>query len=236
MEAAKASPVDGGFRLREEVSTPKSFTWEPSRATWTIPNPCRPARTATTRSLEPNRSHRIVAFDFGVKYNILRQLRQNGFEVEVVNSRYLRGGRPRPRSRRHLPLQRPRRPRRPRLHSRRDQATDRSQAHLWHLSWAPDSLPRIRRQDLQAEVRSPRRQPARQRSPERRGSRLLPRTTDSRRMPRRCPAHVEVTHLNLNDDTVEGIRSTQDPGLLRPVPPGSGSGSPRCELLLPRVR
>ncbi|NIP94304.1 MAG: carbamoyl phosphate synthase small subunit, partial [Akkermansiaceae bacterium] len=25
------------------------------------------------------------------------------------------------------------------------------------------------------------------------------------------PSHVEVTHLNLNDDTVEGIRSTQDP-------------------------
>ena len=30
--------------------------------------------------------HRIVAYDFGIKFNILRRLRQAGFEVEVVNS------------------------------------------------------------------------------------------------------------------------------------------------------
>ena len=31
--------------------------------------------------------HRIVAFDFGIKYNILRRLRQAGFEVELLNAR-----------------------------------------------------------------------------------------------------------------------------------------------------
>jgi carbamoyl-phosphate synthase small subunit len=31
--------------------------------------------------------HKIVAYDFGLKFNILRRLRQAGFEVEVVNSR-----------------------------------------------------------------------------------------------------------------------------------------------------
>ena len=30
---------------------------------------------------------RIVAFDFGIKWNILRRLRQAGFDVEVLNSR-----------------------------------------------------------------------------------------------------------------------------------------------------
>ncbi len=30
--------------------------------------------------------HHIVAYDFGIKYNILRRLRQAGFGVEVVNS------------------------------------------------------------------------------------------------------------------------------------------------------
>jgi carbamoyl-phosphate synthase small subunit len=31
--------------------------------------------------------YRIVAYDFGIKRNILRSLRQKGFEIEVVNSR-----------------------------------------------------------------------------------------------------------------------------------------------------
>ena len=34
----------------------------------------------------PEPRHRIVAYDFGVKYNILRQLRQHGFEVHVVGA------------------------------------------------------------------------------------------------------------------------------------------------------
>jgi carbamoyl-phosphate synthase small subunit len=35
----------------------------------------------------PEARHRIVAFDFGIKYNILRRLRQAGFEVELLNAR-----------------------------------------------------------------------------------------------------------------------------------------------------
>ncbi|MFN7287354.1 MAG: carbamoyl phosphate synthase small subunit, partial [Verrucomicrobiota bacterium] len=34
----------------------------------------------------PTPKYRIVAYDFGIKFNILRRLRQEGFAVEVVNA------------------------------------------------------------------------------------------------------------------------------------------------------
>ena len=48
---------------------------------------------------------------------------------------------------------------------------------------------------------------------------ITSRTTASRSMPSRCPRDVEVTHLNLNDGTVEGLRHRECAGLLRAVPP-----------------
>ena len=38
--------------------------------------------------------------------------------------------------------------------------------------------------------------------------------------PASLPADVEVTHQNLYDGTVEGLRSPDAPGVLRPVPSG----------------
>ena len=93
---AKASPGMEGSDFVREVSTPQGYQWDPegteSRA-WTIPNSCAPAgsqieleRGERVRPL-PEVRHRIVAYDFGIKRNILRQLRQNGCAVEVVNAR-----------------------------------------------------------------------------------------------------------------------------------------------------
>jgi carbamoyl-phosphate synthase small subunit len=83
--AAKAAPSMEGMDYVHEVSTPASYQWEDESREWILPN----ASTETEgpyAELPPVR-HRIVAYDFGLKFNILRRLRQAGFEVEVVNSR-----------------------------------------------------------------------------------------------------------------------------------------------------
>ena len=83
--AAKASPSMEGMDYVKEVSTPESYVWSEESREWALPN----VMTGTPSpylALPPVR-HRIVAYDFGLKYNILRRLRQSGFEVEVVNSR-----------------------------------------------------------------------------------------------------------------------------------------------------
>ncbi len=83
--AAKASPSMEGMDYVKEVSTPESYLWTEESREWTLPN-VMAGKTGYYASLPPVR-HRIVAYDFGLKYNILRRLRQAGFEVEVVNSR-----------------------------------------------------------------------------------------------------------------------------------------------------
>ncbi|MBK1818091.1 glutamine-hydrolyzing carbamoyl-phosphate synthase small subunit [Luteolibacter yonseiensis] len=82
--AAKASPSMEGMDYVKEVSTPESYLWEEESREWMLPN-AMTGEVGNYRDLPPVR-HRIVAFDFGLKYNILRRLRQAGFEVEVVSS------------------------------------------------------------------------------------------------------------------------------------------------------
>ena len=82
---AMAAPSMEGMDYVQEVSTPESYLWEADSRRFALSN-------ASTGHLEnylelPPVKHRIVAFDFGIKWNILRRLRQAGFEVEVLNSR-----------------------------------------------------------------------------------------------------------------------------------------------------
>ena len=84
IEAAKASPPMTGSDFVKEVTTSKPFTWEEESRRWTVPKPSHGQEDHYHPLPEPLR--RIVAYDFGVKYNILRQLRQHGFEVQVVSA------------------------------------------------------------------------------------------------------------------------------------------------------
>lgn len=83
--AAKASPSMAGSDLVKEVSTADDYLWEQDSRRFTLPNVVtdQPDHWLPL----PPIKHRIVAYDFGIKFNILRRLRQAGFEVEVVNSR-----------------------------------------------------------------------------------------------------------------------------------------------------
>lgn len=87
---ALASPPMEGSDFVKEVSVPTAYRWDPESLEsrdWDIPSPSqnRVAESAAG-AFHPLAAakHRIVAFDFGVKRNILRRLRQYGFEVDVV--------------------------------------------------------------------------------------------------------------------------------------------------------
>jgi len=82
--AAKASPSMEGMDYVKEVSTPESYHWTEESREWVLPNVLT-GSPGPFVELPPVRHH-IVAYDFGIKYNILRRLRQAGFGVEVVNS------------------------------------------------------------------------------------------------------------------------------------------------------
>jgi len=82
--AAKAAPSMAGMDYVKEVSTAEPFVWSGESREWRLANTST-GQPGPYADLPPAR-HRIVAYDFGIKYNILRRLRQAGFEVEVVPS------------------------------------------------------------------------------------------------------------------------------------------------------
>jgi carbamoyl-phosphate synthase small subunit len=82
--AAKNSPSMEGADLVKEVTCAAGYAWESDSRRFALPNTIT-GQEGNWAALPPIRS-RIVAYDFGIKYNILRRLRQVGFEVEVVPS------------------------------------------------------------------------------------------------------------------------------------------------------
>jgi carbamoyl-phosphate synthase small subunit len=80
--AAKASPSMAGADFVKEVTTQAAYTWTDESRLWTLPN-ASIGETETYQELPPAK-YRVVAMDLGLKYNQLRMLRQAGFEVEVV--------------------------------------------------------------------------------------------------------------------------------------------------------
>ena len=72
-----------GMDYVREVSTRKIYRWDPEdklSAPWSIRQP----QHEGNRSALPPTRFRIAAYDYGIKENILRLLRQKGFQVTVV--------------------------------------------------------------------------------------------------------------------------------------------------------
>ncbi len=87
-EEATRQAVEGegviGMDYVREVSTEKVYQWDPGDVLsqrWSTPR--GGDSTQSQRPLPPIR-HRVVAYDYGMKENILRLLRQHGFGVTVV--------------------------------------------------------------------------------------------------------------------------------------------------------
>jgi carbamoyl-phosphate synthase small subunit len=83
---AQANKGEGviGMDYVREVTTAAPYEWDADdklSGIWSVASGT--AEEVVRRPLPPVR-HRVVAYDFGIKENILRQLRQNGFGVTVV--------------------------------------------------------------------------------------------------------------------------------------------------------
>lgn len=85
IEKAKSSPPMEGSDFVKEVGTQSTQKWEGESRLWRIPNASM-EKQGYYEELPPVKYH-IVAYDFGVKRNILRSMRQQGFEITLVNSR-----------------------------------------------------------------------------------------------------------------------------------------------------
>jgi len=75
VEKARNIPSMSGLDLASRVSTPASYRW-----THTV-EPCSPS-DYLAKTAEPR--HHVVAYDFGIKQNILRRLVHSGCRVTVV--------------------------------------------------------------------------------------------------------------------------------------------------------
>lgn len=76
-----------GVDYVKEVTHTEAFAWDAedqASANWTLVRGRDTADPREVRDALPAADIPIVAYDFGVKYNILRRLRQRGFRVQVV--------------------------------------------------------------------------------------------------------------------------------------------------------
>jgi carbamoyl-phosphate synthase small subunit len=84
---AKSWPGLVGVDYVKEVTHKAAFAWDPKDADSADFNLTRGVVTDNPRKVRdplPAADIPIVAYDFGMKYNILRRLRQQGFKVQVV--------------------------------------------------------------------------------------------------------------------------------------------------------
>jgi len=77
LHAARSFPGLKGMDLAKVVSAKSAYEW--SQPSWTLPA----AAPTTTNCVNPGRFH-VVAYDYGVKRNILRMLVDRGCQVTVV--------------------------------------------------------------------------------------------------------------------------------------------------------
>jgi len=76
-----------GVDYVKEVTHKEAFAWDTKddqSANWILARGNATADARNVRDPLPPAAVPIVAFDFGMKYNILRRLRQRGFKVQVV--------------------------------------------------------------------------------------------------------------------------------------------------------
>ena len=89
-EALAQARAWGGMAGRDyvsEVTHKEAFLWDPKdqdSAAFDVTQQHLPANPRMVRKPMPAADVPIVAYDFGMKYNILRRLRQKGFKVQVV--------------------------------------------------------------------------------------------------------------------------------------------------------
>src|SRR5262245_10992585 len=87
LDRARKWPGLIGVDYVKEVTHKEPFLWDPKdeqSASFNLVRGLTEADARTVRDPLPPADIPIVAYDFGMKYNILRRLRQQGFKVQVV--------------------------------------------------------------------------------------------------------------------------------------------------------
>ncbi|MEO6291537.1 MAG: glutamine-hydrolyzing carbamoyl-phosphate synthase small subunit [Burkholderiaceae bacterium] len=79
---AKAAPSMSGLDLAKVVSTTQTYAW--TQTEWQLSNPSLGGKAGYSEQVATDAKFHVVAYDFGVKYNILRMLAQRGCRVTVV--------------------------------------------------------------------------------------------------------------------------------------------------------
>jgi carbamoyl-phosphate synthase small subunit len=79
---AKAAPSMAGLDLAKVVSTTKTYAW--TQTEWQLHNATLKGAAGYSEQIAADAKFHVVAYDFGVKYNILRMLAQRGCRVTVV--------------------------------------------------------------------------------------------------------------------------------------------------------
>ena len=178
IKLAKEVPYEG-VDFVQEVTTPQPYDWDVQNSLsrkWIL---SKSELSAETQSDEtgnvfkplPPVLHRIVAYDFGLKRNILRSLRRKGFAVKVVPAT-MPAGEVLSMNPEGVFLSNGRDPA-TLLRSRNNPRIDWKAAAIRHLSRPPTSRSRAGRQDLQAQIRTSRSESAGQGSSHRKNSHYL---------------------------------------------------------------
>jgi carbamoyl-phosphate synthase small subunit len=79
---AKSAPSMSGLDLAKVVSTTKTYAW--TQTEWQLHNQTLNGKAGYSEQIATDAKFHVVAYDFGVKYNILRMLAQRGCRVTVV--------------------------------------------------------------------------------------------------------------------------------------------------------
>jgi carbamoyl-phosphate synthase small subunit len=79
---AKAAPNMSGLDLAKVVSTTKTYAW--TQTEWQLHNATLDGKAGYSEQVPTDAKFHVVAYDFGVKYNILRMLAERGCRVTVV--------------------------------------------------------------------------------------------------------------------------------------------------------
>ena len=79
---AQSAPSMAGLDLAKVVTTSKPYQW--TQTEWQLHNASLQGKAGYSEQVAADAKFHVVAYDFGVKYNILRMLAQRGCRVTVV--------------------------------------------------------------------------------------------------------------------------------------------------------
>ncbi len=85
LEKVRSHPGISAFDYVKDVTTKEAYTWNEACWKWRLKGGCEPSVTSDKlKGEEKNSLLSVVVFDFGIKFNILRNLVEAGFNVTVM--------------------------------------------------------------------------------------------------------------------------------------------------------